>query len=201
MESTQEMMDRIAKSLAKRYAAKCWYVDKRDLEQTAHQAMLYALPKFDEDKGTQGSEMPLPAWLWFCARNAVAAEVMAQSSPVTSTHRRANAIGTTRASLYMDHHGDGQERERPELAVHSGVDEQYAACERSEYVRQRLTALVGDQGRVFALKYLAHTDSAISAEKVAEKSNVPVSKVYAYSRRLLASLREDSVLQQLWDEA
>lgn len=190
-----ELIEDIAVKIASRYTRRVWWASRADLEQAARTSMVYAISKFDPSRGANG-DIPLGSYLWMVARNEVAREVMKESSPVSAMHRRTNGIGLTRASLTVT--VDGAEYERAELAVQNDLDDRYETLQRAEQIRRRLESLLGASGAAFALKVLT---GDVKPAQVAEKSRIPVERVYAYNRDVREALREDPELMALWSNA
>jgi hypothetical protein len=74
----QKQIDKVVCSVAARYARRCWWVDKEDLQQVGWEAALKALRTWDPQVG-----VPAAAYLWRACSFAMRRYLWLESSPVS----------------------------------------------------------------------------------------------------------------------
>jgi DNA-directed RNA polymerase specialized sigma24 family protein len=186
-----------------RHLAGAWF-DMEDASQNATLAALEALRTYDPERPDAA---PLGAYQWKAALNGAREEVLLWSSPVITRHRLENLRHLKRASLTLDPttgkapgEDAEEEVERDEVAslnLDHDPETLYGDKELAEQVRARVSALVGDSGRDFALAIFS---GEWSAEEMADAHGMPTPHVSALRQRVRDILRRDRHLYALWQE-
>jgi hypothetical protein len=195
--------------VARRYKAKCWYVEAEDLKQEAYCAQLTALKTYDHNRG------PFIRYAWRTAVISASMATKRMSSPVsTSRGHEDNLLGTQRASLhdapdtwggYVHSRSVPQSLSRREpallekmLAASLDSYELLTQKQRAQAIRDRVLALLGsEEGLEFALAMLSQD---YRPADVSKEHAVPVRSVYRYFARIKEILENDPELYRLWKE-
>ncbi len=191
-------MERIARSVAARYARRVWWVEREELEQCAWEALLVSAHTFDDTEGT-----PFAAWCWTVSRNAVTRSMVNASAPVTSHGRARTLIGLQRAPLDAQASSAvfSQPVERAELSAlnaENRPDRIYATASVIASVRAQLTRLLGAESTPFALAVFT---GEFKPAEIATFNSITVDRVYALRQRVRSILLGDETMHALWEES
>lgn len=178
MISDERVID-LAGKAASRYKRRVWWASHEDMRHTAVEAIMEALPRFDQDRGVE-----VGAYVWRVAIYAVRRHLLKQSSPVSASHRLDVLKGLHRAEIttYVEDVAPG-----PEEIVHRVL--------LAQTVRHRVESLLGETGAVFALGLLG---GEYRPKDVIEEHGLEPAVVYRVIRQTKAQLQADKTLYALW---
>ncbi len=192
-------MERVARTVAQHYKRRVWWCDAEELEQTAWEALLSSVHRFDETEGT-----PFGAWCWTVGRNAAGRALMLSSAPVTTHGRVRTLTGMHRAPLFEDRSGSrvsAERHERPELSAlnsNNRPDRALDTVSMIARVRLRLSELIGEESIAFALAIFTNE---FKPSELAEYNDLSVERVYHLRKKVRLILRDDETLYKLWEES
>lgn len=170
----------IAKKVARRYARRCWWASREDLEQEASLAVMQAARTFDPHVG-----VPFKGYAHRAAVNALGPYLWRQSSPVSETfHRLKTLAGVVHTELKEAYHLASPDR--PDLMLEE--------AQWRQQVRERVLALAQEtpDGQL-AMALLLEGEAAAEDDQ-------PRQSVYRASARIRGKIRIDWELYSLWKE-
>lgn len=179
-------MHKVARSVARRMARKCWWADVEDLQQEALLEMLKARPRFDPRVG-----VPLEAFLRKAAYDAVGRALLKSSAPVSASwHKMKELVGLHRAAVDIN-----------EADLQPWADTVLAQKEWTVRTRKRLAKILQ--------RHMEETDAAMvlrvvlneeAPKKVAADNSVAPARVYALRRKASLLILQDWQCYHLWKE-
>jgi len=184
-----------AKTVARRYRRRVWWVSVEDLEQEALAAQLAAERTFDLSKGEFGG------YAWRAAVLACHRYVLSQSAPVSGRHDPSVLKGLYREE-FASESNDADQRKRYAVVPGQGnedlsLEEAIDRARLAVRVRRRLRQVLGKQGEKFALGMLTRE---FTPREVARDHSVEVQRVYSAVRSIRDKVSADQVLYDLWRE-
>ncbi len=207
----EEDVSRLAATAARRYARKCWWSDREDLQQVAELAALEALRRYDARVGAAPEQ-----YVWRAIVLAVARQLWLDSTPATggTKHRPgASSRGLFRSPLSAptddtedDWSASAHEAKLSAAAERVGLgsgsatppDDLYEDARWLARVRARLhevaAEVVASPGAANTLRVLS---GEASAKDVADVRGTTVGRVHRESFALRAALGADAVLYDL----
>lgn len=172
---------------ASRYARRCWWADREDLEQEAMVAAFAATKTWDEKVGVEFGAYAYRACLLHLRRY-----LWKNSAPVSAADKKLTELrGLHRAELVDDDHRCNREWADQLLA---DADWQFRAFEQIEYV---LTALQKPTAMKAALQVLLEEERPA---RVAARLNIPIDHVYRATKRAKEVLGNNAALLDLLRE-
>ncbi len=189
-----EEMRRTAAIISRRYARKCWWVERDELVQVAMLAQVESTRTYDPTFGP-----PIGAYAYRSALYAVQRAVLRASAPVSPSSHRPNVLGLSRASLTVpmgENAEESQERDEVCAANAHGV-EYLSTLYTAVRVQERLTHLLGEDGAVFALLAITHQ---FTPAEIAEHNDIDREHVYRRIQQIKKVLAGDPVLHALWSD-
>lgn len=191
---TADDVVRIARSVARRYARRCWWADPGDLEGEASIAVLTASSRWDPQVG-----VPFDGYAARAAANALHNYLWRESGPVTGGMHDPRAIRgpLRRASLEIED-DEGHASPRPEVSV--GAQQLDALSEASWRlrVRERIREV---------LKQVRNGDLAIevmtrgrTADEVRESKQAKIVRVYDSVYHARRAIKDDPEMCKLFLE-
>lgn len=171
-------MASIARRAAARYARRCWWADKQELEQEAWVAMLRARKTFDPQVG-----VPFGGYAWRAVVVSLSSYLWRQSAPVSAGDRDLEELaGIHRAPLEA----------AANVAQALDVEELVDCVRRARLVRDVID-LHDEDGHARAVLL-----GERRPQEVARESAGDVSQVYRSTQRARSALGTDAELWYAW---
>ena len=179
-------IDDVALKAAARYARRCWWADREDLEQEARVVALRAAQTWDPAVG-----VPFAPYAWRACVLSLRAYLWRQSSPVSETdHRLGDLRGVHAAPLSKAECIPSGDR------ADEALDRARARSKARRLIRLTVQRAAGPH---------AHLAAAVLLRKqrprdVARDANVDVLVVYAATAKARNALRANAALARLYLE-
>lgn len=185
-------IERNARSVASAYKRKSWWASIDDLQQTAYEAQLDAVPRFNPDWGVPFSAFTRRAAVLACRKALLAA-----SAPVSARHDPGQLKGLFATSLTRRVQGDDGSVFFDELRDEQlrPVDDLLHAAQTRARIHARLLTLFGQDGLEFALWALA---GEFKPSDVVREHGGNVQEVYRVARRMRDRISRDPELHEIW---
>ena len=172
----------VAQGVARRYCRLCSWASEEDLRQEAVVAALKAEKTWRPDGGAA-----LSSHLYIAALRAVQHALFKASAPVSTCHRTERLAGLVGVDVALT---DGM----PSSTV--PVDVELHLARWRVQVHGRLNEVLGPDADVAGPVLLDDVAPATAAEN----AGLPVVAVYGVLQRVRRRIRNDHVLQELWEQ-